>query len=279
MGYGQVGNHGVNVQVKLVKYVEMDRDHVYVDVLVLLVSLVVEVIQLKKVFVVLVHVNGANGHKHQFVRQSNPVVVLDQQLILDHVMVDQVLVRVIHQRRKCANLKHVLVLVNGVSGHHAQLHAVMELNHDHELVMVNSILIVLVVLIIKLLVLKHHVQTVDGIITTVGTVTQVVIAGIREVVQLGTVGIAIVGILRTHSHNRLKLQLITILGLIYSVEIIICLAALTLETTFSNQIKETIYTKAVNKTTTLGNMFLAKHYYSCDTNNLMYINSNKLISI
>merc|ERR1712039_996538 len=112
---------------------------------------------------------------------------------------------------------------------------------------------------------------VDGIIiTTVGTVTQVVIAGIQEVVQLGTVGIAIVGILRIHSHNRLKLQLITILGLTYSVEIIICLAAQTLETTSSNQIKATIYTKAVNKTTTLGNMFLAKNLHSCDTHNQMY---------
>merc|ERR1712156_549467 len=263
MGYGQVGNHGVNVQVKLVKYVEMDRDHVFVDVLVLLVSPVVEVIQLKKVFVVLVHVNGVSGHKHQSVRQSNLVVVLDQQLILDHVMVDQVLVRVTHQTRKCVNLKHVLVLVSGVNGQHAQLHVVMELNHDHELVTVNSILIVLVVLIIKLLVLKHHVQTVDGIIIImVGTVTQVVIAGIQEVVQLGTVGIAIVGILRTLSHNRLKLQLITILGLIYSVEIIICLAVQTLETTSSNRIKVTIYTKAVNKTTTLGNTFLAENFHS-----------------
>merc|ERR1712156_1233154 len=109
---------------------------------------------------------------------------------------------------------------------------------------------------------------------TGGTVTQVVIAGIQEVV-----GIAIVGILRIHSHNRLKFQLITILGLIYSVEIIICLAAQTLETTSSNQIKATIYTKADNKTTTLGNMFLAKNLHSCDTHHLMYINSNKLISI
>merc|ERR1711937_1024121 len=112
-------------------------------------------------------------------------------------------------------------------------------NHDHEHVMVSSILIVLVALIIKLHARKHHAQTTDGIITTVGIVIQVVIAGIREVVQLETVGIL-------NNRHQLKLQLITTHGLIY-------LAVRTLETTSSNRIKATIYTKADNKITTLGN--------------------------
>merc|ERR1711937_955352 len=123
------------------------------------------------------------------------------------------------------------VSANGVSGQRAQLHAAMVLNHDHEHVMVSSILIVLVALIIKLHARKHHAQTTDGIITTVGILK---------------------------NRHQLKLQLITTHGLIYLAEIIICLAVRTLETTSSNRIKATIYTKADNKITTLGNMFSVK---------------------
>merc|ERR1712242_255836 len=116
------------------------------------------------------------------------------------------LVRVTLQKRKCASWKPVRVLASGASGQPARLHVAMESNRDRELATVNSISIVWVVPIIKLLVPRRHAQIVDGVTITAGIVTRAaVIVGILEAVQaLGTAGPAIAGILKTH--NQLWLQ-------------------------------------------------------------------------
>merc|ERR1712242_360424 len=177
------------------------------------------------------------------------------------------LVRVALRKRKCASWKPVRVLASGASGQPARLHVAMGSNRDRELATVNSISIVWVVPIIKLLVPRRNVQTVDGVTITAGIVTRVaVIVGILEAVQaLGTAGAAIAGILKPH--NQLRLQLTITHGLIYSAVIVIC-SVLTLATTSSKQIKGTIFTKGDNKTKTPGNMSLAKSknsYHNCLT--------------
>merc|ERR1719213_1129175 len=121
--YGPVGNHGVSASVKSAKSVVMDHDHVFVDALVSLASPAVEETQSKKAFVVLVNVSGVSGARHQSVKQSNPAVVSDRQLIHDLATEAQVLVLVTRPRRKCVNWKPVLVSASGVSGRPALLHA------------------------------------------------------------------------------------------------------------------------------------------------------------
>jgi len=221
----------------------------------------------KKASVVWALVSGVNGAKHQSVKRSSLAVVSALPLILDRVMAVRELVRVTLQKRKCASSKPVRVLASGASGQPARLHVAMESNRDRELATVNSISIVWVVPIIKLLVPRRHAQIVDGVIIIAGMVTQVaVIVGILEAVQaLGTAGAAIAGILKPH--NQLKLQLTITHGLIYSAVTVIC-SVLTLATTSSKQIKGTIFTKGDNKIKTPGNMFLAKSknsYHTCLT--------------
>merc|ERR1711908_197455 len=210
-----------------------------------------------------------NGAKRQSVKRSSLAVVSALPLILDRVMAVRELVRVTLQKRKCASSKPVRVLASGASGQPARLHVAMESNRDRELATVNSISIVWVVPIIKLLVPRRHVLTVDGVTTTAGIVTPVVaIVGILEAVQaLGTAGAAIAGILKTHNQNQLRLQLTITHGLIYSAVVVIC-SVLTLATISSKQIKATIFTKGDNKIKTPGNMSLAKSknsYHTCLT--------------